>query len=166
MELDHPREAAALDLIESSEVPQKRAKTPMRLLYAAEVSVFKAQHGGLENIRLKLGFSRRKICQLLMVDPSAWTRWMKDEDSIPPHVYRSLEWYLALHEKVLTNPDLAVIFTHRYKGEQKQTEDSVLLMRGQVESLEKNLKIQQNITSFLVLISMLLIGGLTFLLLR
>lgn len=73
----------------------ERSKTPLRMRYTAEVSVIKRQIGDLDEIRLKLGLSRRKICQLLMVDPSAWTRWIKD-DSAPPHIYRALEWYVLL----------------------------------------------------------------------
>jgi len=91
-----------------------RLKSPLRMQYTAEIKVFRTQYGGLEDIRQKLGFSRRKMCQLLLVDPSAWTRWCKDESKVPPHVYRALEWFLALNQKALTQPDLAAIFSARY----------------------------------------------------
>lgn len=39
------------------------------------------------------------MAQLLLVDPSAWTRWTKGGDEAPPHIYRMLQWYLALEEK-------------------------------------------------------------------
>src|SRR5689334_21260130 len=71
-----------------------RAKTSTRLKYEAETQVFKRDLGGLEDIRIRLGFSRRKICHLLKVDPSAWTRWTKDCEDAPPHIYQSLKWYL------------------------------------------------------------------------
>jgi hypothetical protein len=38
------------------------------------------------------------MAELLLVDPSAWSRWVRDESKVPPHVYRSLNWYLQLRE--------------------------------------------------------------------
>jgi transcriptional regulator with XRE-family HTH domain len=73
---------------------RSRAKTSLRLKYEAETMVLKREIGGLEEIRMKLGFSRRKISQLLLVDPSAWTRWTSGEADAPPHIYRALKWYL------------------------------------------------------------------------
>ena len=79
---------------------RSRPKTSHRLHYEAQVQVIKKQSGDLENIREKLGLSGRKISQLLMVDPSAWTRWTKHKDQVPPHIYRALQWYLILQEKI------------------------------------------------------------------
>ena len=79
--------------------PATRAKTSLRIRYEAEVQVIKRKLGGLEDIRKTLGLSQRKISQLLFVDPSAWTRWTKAGDEAPPHIYRMLQWYLALEEK-------------------------------------------------------------------
>lgn len=79
--------------------PNDRSKTSLRLRYEAEVRVIRRQLGSLEQVREELGLSRRKMCQLLMVDPSAWTRWMKDESRVPPHIWRSLQWYMALIDK-------------------------------------------------------------------
>lgn len=73
--------------------------TPQKLKYSAEVSVIKSKLGDLDEIRSKLGLSQRKISQLLMVDPSAWTRWIQGKTPTPPHIYRSLQWYMALIEK-------------------------------------------------------------------
>lgn len=65
------------------------------------MQVIRRQLGGLEEIRGKLGLSQRKMCQLLMVDPSAWTRWTKSGvDQAPPHIYRALQWYMSLQEKI------------------------------------------------------------------
>lgn len=56
--------------------------------------------GDLETIRKTLGLSRRKICKLLLVDPSSWTRWTKgDGVDAPAYIYRSLQWCLAIMEK-------------------------------------------------------------------
>lgn len=74
-------------------------KSSLRLKYEAEVLVLRRKIGGLEEIRGRLGLSSRKMAQLLMVDPSAWTRWIQGGDSAPPHVWRALAWYLALEEK-------------------------------------------------------------------
>ncbi|MCB0341488.1 MAG: hypothetical protein KDD59_04520 [Bdellovibrionales bacterium] len=76
-----------------------RPKTSLRMHYEAEVAVLKKTLGDLEQIREKLGLSRRKMAQLLMVDPSAWTRWCRDDRKVPPHIYRALQWYLELVER-------------------------------------------------------------------
>ncbi len=77
----------------------KKTKSSLRLKYEAERSVLIHQLGGLEGVRNHLGLSKRKISQLLLVDPSAWTRWVKDESQAPPHIYRALQWYVELIEK-------------------------------------------------------------------
>lgn len=77
----------------------ERGKTHLRIKYEAESKVIRNKLGSLEEIRAKLNLSQRKMCQLLLVDPSAWTRWIKDESKVPPHILRSLQWYLALIDK-------------------------------------------------------------------
>lgn len=84
--------------LEGSEDP--RIKTSNRMFYEAQVSVIQKQLGNLEKIRMDLGLSQRKICQLLMVDPSAWTRWNRDGEEAPPHIWRALQWYMTLQEKI------------------------------------------------------------------
>lgn len=73
-----------------------RVRSSLRMRYQAEVQLIRKDLGGLEDIRNGLGISQRKICQLLLVDPSAWTRWLKDESKVPPHVFRALSWYVDL----------------------------------------------------------------------
>lgn len=96
------------EVLNNDEIPQVntsnprqtlRTKSSQRLLYEAEVEIFKKKVGDLEEIRIHLGLSQRKICQLLLVDPSAWTRWTKKGERPPPHIYRSLQWYLGLLDK-------------------------------------------------------------------
>ena len=77
----------------------KRSKTSLRMKYESQVQEIIEDHGDLESIRRFLGLSKRKICQLLLVDPSAWTRWTREEGRVPPHVYRALQWYLLLQDK-------------------------------------------------------------------
>ncbi len=76
-----------------------RSKTSLRIRYEAETEVIKRKLGSLEGVRSQLGLSQRKICQLLLVDPSAWSRWVRADEDAPPHIYRMLQWYLALEEK-------------------------------------------------------------------
>lgn len=80
-------------------VSNDRKKSPNRMRYDAEIRVIRARVGNLEEIRGKLGLTRRKMCQLLLVDPSAWTRWTAPGGEAPPHIYRALEWYLLLIER-------------------------------------------------------------------
>jgi hypothetical protein len=77
----------------------ENGRSSNRLRYEAEVNLIRTKYGDLEQIRSRLGLSRRKICQLLMVDPSAWTRWNQSGGHAPPHIYRALEWYILLAEK-------------------------------------------------------------------
>lgn len=77
-----------------------RSKTSLRMHYEAQVSVIQKQSGTLDEIRLQLGLSQRKMAQLLLVDPSTWTRWTKQGDQAPPHIWRALQWYLALRDKI------------------------------------------------------------------
>lgn len=77
-----------------------RVKSSMRLQYEAQVRVIRSQIGGLEKVREDLGLSQRKISQLLLVDPSAWTRWTRAGEEAPPHIWRALQWYLTVREKI------------------------------------------------------------------
>ena len=130
----------------------KPVQSPLRMRYAAETKIFRAQYGGLEDIRQKLGFSRRKMCQLLLVDPSAWTRWMKDESRVPPHVYRALEWYLALEQKMLTQPDLARLMTARYGSGAAEAND----LQTKVDQIGAELRRQKLISGLLTAATALL----------
>lgn len=85
--------------IGSSTDSKPRVRSSLRQKYEAEARVMERRLGSLEDIRAKLGLSQRKIAQLLLVDPSAWTRWTQDEGGAPPHVWRALTWYMALQEK-------------------------------------------------------------------
>lgn len=113
-----------------------RPKTALRLKYEAEVRAFKNRYFSIENVRKTLGFSRRKMCQLLMVDPSAWSRWMKDESRIPPHIYRSIEWLILAEEK---NPDLirvmgaGLMSATPSKG---ASDEAVLALNTRIQQLE------------------------------
>lgn len=67
--------------------------------YKSIVEMIRLQYGSLEDIRYRLSLSKRQIAKLLLVDPSAWTRWTRADEDAPPHVYQALSWYLQLSEK-------------------------------------------------------------------
>lgn len=99
--LYEPASSIPLSVDFSTETHEKpRSKTSLRMIYEAQVSVIQKQIGDLEKVRTDLGLSQRKMCQLLMVDPSAWTRWTRQEQPVPPHIWRALQWYLSLQEKI------------------------------------------------------------------
>lgn len=83
----------------SKKKSEPKIKSSLRMKYEAEVSSIKKESGNLEEIRRNLGLSKRKMAQLLLVDPSAWTRWTSKKGEAPPHIYRALQWYLLLQEK-------------------------------------------------------------------
>lgn len=92
----------------SSQAESKRSRSSLRLKYQAEVEVIRKSLGDLESIRAQLGLSRRKICQLLLVDPSAWTRWVREPDRVPPHIYQALRWYIYWRETQSGQMDLSL----------------------------------------------------------
>jgi len=90
----------------SGSPPVLRTKSPRKLRYESEAQVIRNRFGSLEDFRAQLGLSRRSICNLLLVDPSAWTRWTASGGKAPPHIYRALEWYWYLMQK---NPGAAPV---------------------------------------------------------
>jgi transcriptional regulator with XRE-family HTH domain len=125
--------------LEFVEIDQSlKAKTSLRMNYEAHVEAIKKQTGALEEVRQRLGLSQRKICQLLMVDPSAWTRWTRSGEDAPPHIYRALQWYLALNEKI---PGLT---PHYFIGKDPEVLHQVALKRIS-ESTAENERLKQEI---------------------
>ena len=61
-------------------------------------SKLKTELGNLDDIRGHLGLNKKEMAELLLVDPSAWSRWSKNESKVPLHVWRSLDWYLRLKD--------------------------------------------------------------------
>lgn len=83
---------------EMEALPQEnnhRPKSERRLRYDRRVLELIEKNGSLEKIRAGLGLSQKQICELLMVDASAWSRWLKDKESAPHHVHQALDWYLG-----------------------------------------------------------------------
>lgn len=122
-----------------------RARSSLRQRYEAEAKVIERRIGGLEKARESLGLSQRKMAQLLLVDPSAWTRWTQEEgQGAPPHVWRALAWYLALQDKY---PALDAAFwlqgvARSADGDRiSQNADEIRAAKLQTRSLE--LKVQE-----------------------
>lgn len=90
----------------------------------------------LEHIRIKLGLSRRQICKLLKVDPSAWTRWMKSPQGAPAHVHQSLEWYMKLVEQ---NPEQHApqLLAQKFEATNKEYEIQISKLKREVEVLRR-----------------------------
>lgn len=113
-----------------------KMKSVNRLRYEAEVEFLRRQNGDLEAIRARLGISRRKMCQTLLVDPSAWSRWTAPGQQAPAHVYRALDWYLSLMEKDPEYRRLAVRFAEWLNHEKDH--------EGRLASLEAWLRQSEN----------------------
>ena len=117
-----------------------RAKTSQRLKYEAEIRVFTNRFGDLENVRRSLGYSRRRMCQLLLVDPSAWTRWHSPGGAPPPHIYRALEWFLILEGKSELHPRVADLYARGAQTTKAKPDprlaDEVAALRSQVARLK------------------------------
>ncbi|UOF01988.1 hypothetical protein [Bdellovibrio reynosensis] len=113
-----------------------RSKTSLRMHYEAQVSVIQKQLGNLDEIRGNLGLSQRKMAQLLLVDPSSWTRWTKNGDEAPPHIWRALQWYMALREKIPGLTPQYFISTNPQVLHQKALKEVELERQERLETME------------------------------
>jgi hypothetical protein len=142
--LDLEKEIGTLkidDFVDAS-TAEKRAKTSLRLKYEAEIAVLKKEIGTLEDVRIRLGFSRRKICQTLMVDPSAWTRWTADKGDAPPHIYQALKWYL----------DSKTHQSKRFEGYWEELKDENHNLQTQLSNLQIQMKKIKTFSFYVLLI--------------
>ncbi len=167
---------------EGSGEPSVRSKTSLRMNYEAQVQVVKNQLGDLEEIRLNLGLSQRKMAQLLMIDPSSWTRWVKKGDEAPPHIWRALQWYSIIQEKipgltahyfsgnspkVLHAESLRQIYEERITRQNELFEIKKLLqnevlqknsLENDIKKLKKDLNFHRNVSILILSISLLWAG--------
>lgn len=79
-------------------------KSEKRSKYDSVVQAIREKHGGLEAMRAKLGFTQKQMSELLLVDPSAWTRWVRDGETAPAHIYQALAWYFESRPAGLRQP--------------------------------------------------------------
>lgn len=125
----------------------ERIKSSLRLQYEAQVQVIRQQIGSLEKVRSDLGLSQRKMAQLLLVDPSAWTRWNRPGEEAPPHVWRALQWYLTVREKIpgltpqyFLGADTRLIAEkseRKLELERRARENHIAALEGRLAELEK-----------------------------
>ncbi len=144
--------------------PLPRVKSSNRLRYDAEVQFLIRQNGSLEAIRHRLGLSKRKVCQLLLVDPSAWTRWTGEEKA-PPHIYRALDWYLSIMEKDPEYRHLATRFADwigQEKGYQARLANLELQVQNGLQGSTKNSPKSSLKTMILVFLAGFFLAFLTF----
>lgn len=105
----------------------------LRQQYLQEKQQIIEQIGDLNSIRIGLGLSQRRLCQILMVDPSAWTRWMKSD--APPIVYKALAWLVELKR---LNPDAAL--PSDFAGRLSTLHSSTQIKIQEIESILTELK--------------------------
>ncbi len=122
------------------EKPQK--KLSPREQYLLERDRIKFEIGDLQQIRLKIGLSQRRLCQLLLVDPSAWTRWNKL--GAPPHVYQALRWLLELKK---INPDAVapINIESRVDFIQSTTQSKIKELENSIALLERTVNLSPTI---------------------
>lgn len=138
-------QGSELDLIPALN-KKSRIKTSNRLNYEAQVEVIKKQIGDIEVVRNKLNLSQRKMAQLLLVDPSAWSRWSTPGESAPPHIYRALQWYMSIQEQI---PGLnAAYFLQKDTDVLKKELKSFTV--NQVQEIEKSIATLQARTTEIV----------------
>jgi len=94
-------------------------------------ALIKSQIGDLEEVRRSLGLSQRKMCQLLLIDPSTWSRWVTGKTAPPPYVYRMLQWGLAVMERY---PETHPLANYEKFEQLKKSED----LARRIAQLEKN----------------------------
>ncbi len=165
---EHIMQRSNLDLDFKETDAFVRSKTSLRMHYEAQVAVIEKQAGSLEKIRENLGLSSRKISQLLMIDPSSWTRWTRHGDQVPPHIWRALQWYLILREKI---PGLTPAYflgqdpkVLHERALQKISEEKTERLQGQAQMkeellvLRKKMRRYQGGLIFFILLSILLTG--------
>lgn len=109
--------------------------------YLLEKERIISEIGDLEQIRATLGLSQRKVCQLLLVDPSAWTRWLNTENGAPPHIYQALRWLIELKK---VNPDAAAPsdISSRVDFIHSSTQAKIKELEATIELLEKAVSLQ------------------------
>lgn len=144
--------------------PQKeRVLSSLRIKYEAQIEVIKKQIGDLETVRKTLNLSQRQICQLLLVDPSAWTRWTRPGENPPPHIYRALSWYMLIQEKI---PGLTpqYFLNQSHQALEKEMSASYQKLASDYQQLSEELKVfkkRQRIYSCLLCMTFL-VGVLNF----
>jgi len=119
-------------------------KLSLRERYLLERDQIRNEIGDLSQILDTLGISQRKACQLLLVDPSAWTRWNKT--SAPPHIYQALRWLVQLKK---INPEAVgpTDLSTRLDHVQSNTSSKLRILEESLGYLEKKLVLAHQLSS-------------------
>lgn len=153
-------------------VPSPRNKTQLRNFYENQVQLIKDQFGDIDKIRQDLGLSQRQMAQLLMVDPSTWTRWSKQKSGIPPHIYRALQWLMIIKDQVPNHSAIPVRsaqvklaqqldaqFFEKQKESEKKRDDTIDQLQLNLLELQNKMS-GQNQTIKILFFSVLLLVGI------
>ena len=105
-------------------------------------SLIKKQIGDLEQVRALLGLNKKRMCELLLIDPSTWTRWTTGKTEPPPWLYRSLQWGVAVMDKY---PEFHPLLINQKivdsKGSNTNIDSGYKDLAKEVSSIKKDLKI-------------------------
>jgi hypothetical protein len=83
------------------------------------------------------------MCQLLLVDPSSWTRWTK-EGQAPPHIFRALEWYMLLTKEAPAQAHSYWISTVQGGNQMRESKKEIDQSKAIVD-LENQIAIERSI---------------------
>ena len=124
------------ELIKDEFIENKHEKTKSRGRNEITASLIQKQIGDIEQVRASLGLNKKRMCELLLIDPSTWTRWTTGKTAPPPWLYRTLQWGLAVMDK---HPEF-----HPLLIRQNTTANSSSLeikrLSAQINSVKKDLR--------------------------
>ena len=105
-------------------------------------SLIKKQIGDLEQVRALLGLNKKRMCELLLIDSSTWTRWTTGKTEPPPWLYRTLQWGVAVMDKY---PEFHPLLVNQRVSDSGTTNSSADTrfkdLADEVYSIKKDLKI-------------------------
>ncbi len=124
------------------------------MTFEAKAERIKKQLGSLDAVIKSLGINQRQMAQLLLVDPSTMNRWIKNQEQVPPHIWRSIEWYMTLEQKTpglsaehfigKSKDDINQVISSNYKAIQSQLAEEIDQVKKQgrdgLGDLEERLK--------------------------
>ncbi len=113
--------------------------------------LIKSQIGDIEEVRKGLGLSKRKMCQMLLIDPSTWTRWTTGKTVPPPYVYRMLQWGLAVMDRY---PEVHPLVNYEKFEQSKKVEE----LYSRLAILEENKAVSSAIVKEKTFPRLLLVG--------
>jgi hypothetical protein len=135
--MENTRKSADLNASDNTSISDG-SSLRLRARYLLEKQQIQAEFGDLKQILETLGVSQRRACQLLLVDPSAWTRWNKTE--APPHIYQALKWLIQLKK---INPDIIgpTDISNRLDYIQSSTQGKIRELERSLNLLERSMVI-------------------------